>query len=301
MLTIQTVLYENDPAAIRRFLAALAVTVREFHGPVLVLLGDCSARPLLSAQLVDQWRQECGAGDQLDARYTFFEQNLGFGKGHNRLRRASTEAERLLVVNPDALVAPHLLSRLSRVADAHPDWGAVEARQVPIEHSKGFDSTTWETPWVTGACILIDGPSFDALGGFDETFFLYAEDVDLSWRLRGAGKRLYYCPDTFLMHAKRLANGAPIGSEAERIFGRVGLLLLRDKYGRSDLNERMLALLRTDPRPVCQRTVSEYDRMAGRLPPVTEAERAAATFTPQGTPSPLRWTYPLPAQMLTAG
>jgi hypothetical protein len=294
------VLYENDPAATQRFLAALAIAVRELGTPVFTHVGDCSARPLLSAELLDTWRRGAGPAAQIEARYAFFGENLGFGRAHNRLWRESPAASRLLVVNPDALVAPHLLARLSRLADARPDWGAVEARQIPLEHPKQFDRATWQTPWVTGACTLFDGAAFDALGGFDEAFFMYAEDVDLSWRLRAAGRRLYYCPDTFLVHAKRLAHGAMIGSAAEQLHGHVSLMLLRDKYGRSDLNARLLTLLRADPRPECKRTLEEYARRSERVRPASPAEQAAATFTPEGGPAPQRWTYPLPDRMLSA-
>lgn len=115
------------------------------------------------------------------------------------------------------------------MADAHADFGAVEARQVPLEHPKGFNPETWETAWVSGACCLVNAGAFAAVGGFDETFFLYCEDVDLVWRLR-AGRPLYYCADTFITHSKRLINRRPRISAAERYHGRLGLLLLHPEF-----------------------------------------------------------------------
>jgi hypothetical protein len=297
-ITTQTLLYETEAATLRRFLVALAASVRDFGQGVTLQIGDCSAQPLLTPEAVDAWRRELAADAPLELRYTFFDDNLGFGRAHNRLRRQAPDADRLLIVNPDSLPAPHLLRRLCRIADRQLDWGAVEARQIPIEHPKPFDPVTLETEWVTGACVLVNGPAFDALGGFDELFFMYAEDVDLSWRLRAAGKRLIFCPDTFVYHAKRLVNRTPVVSEAEAYHGPLSLMLLRAKYGRDDLNARLLAMLRTDPRPECARTLADYERLLGRVRPASPAEAAIARFTPGGGLADLRWTYPLPDRLL---
>ena len=63
--------------------------------------------------------------------------------------------------------------------------------------------------WVTGACVLIDRTCFDQLGGFDEQFFLYYEDVDLCWRAHASGWRVEFdpsatCRHLFPYHARRL-------------------------------------------------------------------------------------------------
>ena len=300
MLQIQTVLYETDASTVDRFLRSLAAAVRPFNGRVSLRVGDCSAQPVLAPDVLDAWRHEIGANRRVEADFVFFGQNLGFGRGHNRLWREASGATRLLIVNPDTVVAPHLLDRLSCAADLQPDFGAVEARQIPLEHPKTFDPETGETPWVTGACVLVDGAAFDAIGGFDDQFFMYAEDVDLSWRLRALGKRLYYCPETFVYHAKRLAGREPVVSAAEQYYGPLSVMLLRVKYGREDLNARMLELLKADPRPECARMLAEYQERRPQIRPASPAECAVATFLPSGTLAEHRWTYPLPERMLAA-
>jgi GT2 family glycosyltransferase len=294
MLKIQCVLYESDPAPLERFLAALAACVQAAEQDILVHLGDCSARPLLTHEAVATWQQALGTGSRVAARYEFFGENLGFGRAHNHLWHAAPTADRLLVINPDTLPPFHLLTRLNRLASARPDWGAVEARQVPLEHARPFDLETGETDWVSGACCLLEAAAFAAVGGFDEHFFLYGEDVDLSWRLRATGRRLYVCPDTFVYHAKRLVAGRVGASAAERYHGALSSLLLRAKYGREDLNARPLAFLRDDPRPDQQRMLADYERLRVLLTPATARERAVPTFTPKGAFGDLRWTYPLP-------
>jgi hypothetical protein len=299
-IKIQTVLYENERAALQRFLAAVVESARGLEHRTILHLGDCSQRALLDPEELASWCRTLAPGCQLETRYTFFGQNLGFGQGHNRLWHEAPASDRLLVINPDALPAFHLVSRLTRTADAHPDFGAVEARQVPIEHPKGFDPVTRETDWVSGACCLFDGAAFTAVGGFDELFFMYAEDVDLSWRLRAVGKRLYYCPETFVMHAKRLVDRRPRISATERYHGPLSLMLLRAKYGHESLNARMLTLLQRHPDPENTRLLADYERRRQQLTPLAGQHAAMARFAPDGGLVDQRWTYPLPNRLATA-
>jgi hypothetical protein len=300
MIKIQTVLYETPPAALDRLLGALAASARDFGGDVMLHVGDCSSRPLIAPDTLESWRQGVGSQARVEAQYTWFGANLGFGKGHNRLWHAAPVADRLLILNPDALPAFHLLTRLTRLADGHADFGAVDARQAPIEHPKAFDPDTWETDWVSGACCLVDAAAFAAVGGFDELFFLYAEDVDLSWRLRAIGRRLYYCPETFVMHAKRLVDGSPAISKAERYHGPLSLMLLRAKYGYDSLNARSLALLRSHPTPENARMLADYERLRQQLVPVENQQAAIARFASDGGLLDQRWTYPLASRPSTA-
>jgi N-acetylglucosaminyl-diphospho-decaprenol L-rhamnosyltransferase len=87
------------------------------------------------------------------------------------------------------LVAPELVLPSGRVQDS--------ARQVPtpldlllrrgIDPERGAIHVTGEVPWVVGACFIVRRDAWDTVGGFDERYFLYFEDVDLCWRLRQAG------------------------------------------------------------------------------------------------------------------
>jgi N-acetylglucosaminyl-diphospho-decaprenol L-rhamnosyltransferase len=54
--------------------------------------------------------------------------------------------------------------------------------------------------WVSGACFLVRREAFEAVGGFDESYFMYAEDVDLCWRLGRAGWTVGYVPDAEVTH-----------------------------------------------------------------------------------------------------
>jgi N-acetylglucosaminyl-diphospho-decaprenol L-rhamnosyltransferase len=54
--------------------------------------------------------------------------------------------------------------------------------------------------WVSGACFLVRRTAFEAIGGFDESYFMYAEDVDLCWRLGRAGWTVAYAPTAEVTH-----------------------------------------------------------------------------------------------------
>ncbi len=56
--------------------------------------------------------------------------------------------------------------------------------------------------WVSGACFLVRRSAFEAVGGFDEAYFMYFEDVDLCWRLGRAGWRVAYAPSAEVTHTQ---------------------------------------------------------------------------------------------------
>ena len=121
--------------------------------------------------------------------------NIGFGAGHNALMRAAFDegANVYVAVNPDGMLHPDAIGALVRTVQAHSGLALVEALQFPMEHPKIYDPETLDTPWVSGACLALSRQAFDKLGGFDESFFIYCEDVDLSRRARACGFALKTC------------------------------------------------------------------------------------------------------------
>jgi GT2 family glycosyltransferase len=121
-------------------------------------------------------------------------QNAGFGAGHNcGIKRGS--APYLLVINPDLQLHPECLAQLvARALQSPPEWVGFEPRQFPYEHPKIYDPISHEVSWNSHACVLLRRTAFEAIGGYDESIFLYGEDVELSYRLRNNGYRLAYVP-----------------------------------------------------------------------------------------------------------
>jgi GT2 family glycosyltransferase len=185
-----------------------------------------------------------------------------------------------------------MLERLNRLGDTRADWGAVEARQIPLEHPKKFDEITLETLSLTTAAAVIHGPTFEKIGGFDEIFFMYGDDVDLGWRLRGQGCKLYYAIDTFIYHTKRLEQQGVVASSAEKFYLPLTNLILWSKYGRPDLIESALQYFNANlSDPYLSRVVKEWEQVCPKIKPATQSEKAAAAFDRDGTAHLHRWWY----------
>ncbi|MDA8312550.1 MAG: glycosyltransferase family 2 protein [Actinomycetota bacterium] len=147
--------------------------------------------------------------------------NLGYGAGANRGIATSGESEYVLVCNPDLRVHPGATARLVAALDAHPHWAIVGPRIVDPSGAeypsvRRFPSMldaaghallalawpdnrfsrryrdrvgdeTRGVDWVSGACFLARRAALEELGGFDEAYFMFAEDIDLCWRAQRAG------------------------------------------------------------------------------------------------------------------
>jgi len=72
-------------------------------------------------------------------------------------------------------------------------------------------------PWVAGSCLLVARDAFDRVGGFDERFFLYFEDIDFCLRLRRAGGTVWYDPSVTVVH-ERGASAASVNGLARRAY-----------------------------------------------------------------------------------
>ena len=163
--------------------------------------------------------------------------NLGYGSAANR-GVATVTAPLVLVSNPDLEVRPGTLAALVGALAARPQWGLVgplvrttsgerypSARRFPsLVDSAGhallglfapdnrftrsyqqseLDGATEQVrpvDWVSGACFLVRRDAFEGVGGFDESYFMYAEDVDLCWRLGREGWRVLYVPTAEVTH-----------------------------------------------------------------------------------------------------
>ncbi len=131
------------------------------------------------------------------------EGNVGFGNAMNRLMTtafADSATKWFLCLNPDGTLHRNALRELLVMSGEHP-YSLIEARQFPEEHNKQYDAETFETPWASGACLLICYDIFKRIGGFDPNFFMYLEDVDFSWRARSAGFSVKIAPQAIFGHS----------------------------------------------------------------------------------------------------
>lgn len=153
--------------------------------------------------------------------------NGGFGAGHNLLAH-KTAAPYLLILNPDILlIESHTIQRLLKSLEQHNATAVGPRLQNPKTRSYtlgqplasrqlkqqiwdyGTFTVFWryktlhapqEVEWVSGGVTLINRGAFDAIGGFDERYFLYYEDLDLCDRLHRSGGRIVYDPTIQVLH-----------------------------------------------------------------------------------------------------
>lgn len=95
-------------------------------------------------------------------------------------------------------------------------WDAERARRVP---------------WAIGAFLLLRRAAFEQVGGFDERRFIYAEDLDLGWRLHEAGWATRYEPDARVLHSSGAATELAFGAERRAVFTRETYEVVRDQRG----------------------------------------------------------------------
>ena len=127
--------------------------------------------------------------------------NVGFGAAQNILMRRdlAAGATHHLCMNPDGVLHPMALDRLSAFAADKGDRGIFEASQFPVAHPKAVHQDD-STAWCSGCCLLIPRQVAEFTGGFDEHFWLYCEDVDLSWRVKAAGLHCFVVPGASIAH-----------------------------------------------------------------------------------------------------
>lgn len=78
-----------------------------------------------------------------------------------------------------------------------------------VEHPKQYNPFTGVTDWCSGACLAITSDTFRVIGGFDESIFMYCEDIDLSWRAKSAGFECYTCSSALFFHKVQEKNRLP--------------------------------------------------------------------------------------------
>ncbi len=177
------------------------------------------------------------------------EKNLGMGGGNNAGMRLAS-GDFFLLLNSDAWAVGDAVGRLVEFAQAHPDAAVVGPRlrnqDGSIQRSiRGFP-TLWrlateylflrklgprtdalnafygggfdhgsvvEADWLYGACLLVRRRAADAVGLFDEDFFMFSEETDWCYRFRAAGWKVYFVPEAEVVHVGGASHGGRIYRE----------------------------------------------------------------------------------------
>ena len=284
-IRVQTVLYRPGSGDVERLIRGLRHSVEVLHQQsgnvsISVALGDSSPIASLSIESVHAMSEAMKNHGIDEITYDFFDKNLGSARGHNRLLTAFTE-DFVLFLNPDVYLSPFALTELILLSHDS-SAGIIEARQIPLEHPKSFDPDSGDTSWASTAGALVRSEVIDATGGFDpDSFFLYCDDVDFSWRARLAGFRVVHQPTAQIFHDKRLTMDARMHvGDAEHYYAAEAALILAWKYSRPDLAEKWAAEMEHSTMELQRKAAREFfgRREAGRLPTPIDPDGRVAQF-----------------------
>ncbi len=229
-LPVVTVTYSPGPH-LERFLSSLTVAT---DLPTSVVMADNGS---------DDGMPEAAVVRYPNARLLHTGANLGYGTAVNRaVSELGMSSEFLVVANPDVVWSPGSIDALLEAAHRWPRAAAVgplirdpdgsvypSARLLPSVVRGGMHAvagSVWkdnpwsaayrqdrEPPseravgWLSGSCILVRRKAFDEIGGFDERYFMYMEDVDLGDRFARAGWLNVYAPSAEVLHDKGHSTG----------------------------------------------------------------------------------------------
>jgi len=246
-LRIQTVVFRQSAATLYRLTTSLSRAVELARAADVVSsaslhIGDASGVPVLNPVQVEQLRSAPSAASFAELHYRSLSGDLGRAGAHNALAEGSTE-DLVVVIDPTATADPRLVIELVAPL-AHPEVAIVEARQLPFEDSKTWDTRTGETPWASFTCALVRSSVLRKVGPFDPLFRWDCDDVDFSWRTRMAGYRVVHRPSARVFLDRRLAaDGAVMVDSQEKQSAALGQLLLAQKYGGADVVESLIERL----------------------------------------------------------
>ena len=166
-------------------------------------------------------------------------ENVGFSRANNQAIRLA-KGKYILLLNPDTVVEEDTFTKIIRFMDEHPDAGGMGVKMIDgkgnfLPESKRGLPTPWvafckmsglsklfpkskkfgkyhlsylneneihEVEILAGAFMLLRKETLDKVGLLDETFFMYGEDIDLSYRISQGGYKNYYFPETTIIHYK---------------------------------------------------------------------------------------------------
>lgn len=203
--------------------------------------------------------------------------NLGFAKANN-LGAKSAKGKYLLILNPDTIVQEDTIEKSVRFYEENKDTGALSCKLVLpngkldlacrrsfpkpsvaiyrilglsklFPHSKTFagynltfldENQTYEVEAICGAFMLIKKDIYEQVGGFDEDYFMYGEDLDLCFRIKKAGHKIFYYSGTSIIHFKGESTRKSSLSYVSNFYGAMKIFVQKNLNKKSVLLNMLL-------------------------------------------------------------
>jgi GT2 family glycosyltransferase len=213
----------------------VSIVNHENREAVLASLAALADDAEIEVIVVDNVSQD-GSADAIRAAFpnvTVIERSerAGFGANHNLALRHA-KGRHVLMLNDDARVQPGAIAALSRCLDEQPEVALVAP--TVVSPGGGVEPTCWPRPslrtdilgalrpgrpprvepgsatpigWVTGCAMMVRRDAVADVGGFDEGFFMYSDEIDLCRRLLDAGHRIARVPEARVVHEGQLSTG----------------------------------------------------------------------------------------------
>lgn len=206
----------------RRFLEEFLPSVVAFSSGARIVVADNASTDDSVA-----WLQ----GSDLPVELLLIKENKGYSGGYNEaLRRV--DAKYYVLLNSDVEVSENWLAPIIQHMEAHPDIAAVQPKILdqnnrelfeyagagggfidtygfPFCRGRMFNTFEKDTGqyddireifWASGACLIIRSKDFHESGALDPDFFAHMEEIDLCWRLHGAGRKVVYFGQSRVFH-----------------------------------------------------------------------------------------------------
>lgn len=197
-----------------------------------------------STQMINKWLSENQKLKKLPIKLIANQKNLGFAKACNQAIKIA-KGKYILFLNPDTSIEEDTLTEMLKFMDKDPNIAVSTCKvELPNEEIDWASHRGFPTPWASftyftrlnklfpkskvfggyhleyknlnkpheidspcGAFYLVRKVILNKVGSFDEDYFMYAEDLDLSYRIKKAGFKIFYNPKAKIIHHKGAASG----------------------------------------------------------------------------------------------
>lgn len=272
----------SGPASADVTIIIVSWNTRDMLAACLQSLRDCADGLRLQTLVVDNDSHD-GSRDMMAACFPEVEAinsgaNIGFGRANN-LVLPRVRSPRVLFLNPDTELRPGALRAMVDCLEARPGLGAVGCRLTDAAgRTQPLGLQVFPTPFrefvrlafyteslgrkwpglfhwrdaeqsgfvvkIYGACLLVRREVLDRIGGFDDRYFMYCEDVDFCRRILEAGWKLYYLNNPAIIHHGAAASAKAPGAFSVLMTCQSIALYMRKYYGwPGSLAHRLLVLL----------------------------------------------------------
>jgi GT2 family glycosyltransferase len=213
-----------------------------------------------------------------DAKLIALDENIGFGKANNLAIKQAT-GDHLLLLNPDTIVGEDTLATMVSFMRSHPEAGLSGCKLLNADGSfqlscrRGFPTPwasftklfglssffpnsprfaqyhltylptdeTYEIDAISGAFMVLSRAALEKVSGFDEDYFMYGEDIDLCYRVKQAGFKVFYVHTTSTVHFKGESTRRSVINEV-KVFYEAMQIFVRKRYGSNPIFTTLLRL-----------------------------------------------------------